>query len=240
MSLSVSPDKVSSSISAKISTQSVSACSFCFSHMSLCRCSPYKVTAHRLQTKDVPQLEHDLRERDAQVQELTEMLHAANHKYDDVTQPLIAQVAELTGHVKALNLKIAKRDEKIRTLQGHIQEQRMEEQKAQAQISDLKHSNESLACNIRNLVQYDICQAAKRGDLDLVALWLSLGCDVNKRDHECANKTKRLLLSCLVNAHFTESGPRSIGHREADVVTLQKSWCSTEPISMQKMTSKMT
>ena len=189
MSRSVSPGKASSS------TLSRASCAFCFSQMSQCRCSPYKVAAHRLQTKDVPELEHDLRESDARVDELTDMLHAANHKYDDVTRPLIAEVAELTAHVKAQSLQITKRDEKIEALQTSLIEQRKEQQKAQALILEMKHSIETLTSNIQKLVRSDICQAAKQGDLDLVALWLSLGCDVNKRDHECVKLIMNVLNS---------------------------------------------
>jgi hypothetical protein len=163
--------------------------------MSQCRCSPYKVTAHRLKTKDVPELEHNLRESDARIDELTVMLHAANHKYDDVTRPLIAEVAELTAQVKAQALHITKRDEKIAALQTSLQEQGTEQQKAQALIFEMKRSIETLTSNMQKLVRSDICQAAKQGELDLVALWLSLGCDVNKRDPECVRRIVNVLTS---------------------------------------------
>ena len=229
-SRSVSPGKASSSTSSKVS------CAFCFSIMSQCRCSPYKVTAHRLQTKDVPQLEHEIRQSHGRIDELADMLHAANHKYDDVTQPLIAQVADLTSHVKNLNFEITKRDQRIAALQIKLQEQRREHEEDQAHISDLKRSNEKLTLNIQRLVESDICQASKRGDFDLVSLWLTLGCDVNKKDHECVQIIA--VFQTIVSEHFSGNGPRCIGRQEVGVVILQSSWWSTKLTFMQKMTSK--
>jgi ankyrin repeat protein len=189
-----------------------------------------------LQTKDVPQLEHDIRQSQGRIDELTDMLHAANHKYDDVTQPLIAQVADLTSHVKNLIFEITKRDQKIAALQIQLQQQRRVQDEDQECILDLKRSNEKLTLNIQRLVQSDICQAAKRGDFDLVSLWLTLGCDVNKRDHECVHIIA--ILQIIVSEHFSGNGHRCIGPLEVDGVILQSSWWSTKLTFMQKMTSK--
>jgi hypothetical protein len=179
MSQSTSPGKSSPSTSAK------SSCAFCFAHATQCRCSPYKVAAHRLQTKELPELEQDLRERAAQIEALTE----ENHNRDDVTRQLRAQIVDLNVQIKMLQLEVSKRDKKIDSLQTSLeigrQTHREEQRQSQDQISELKHSNETLCATIQSLVKYDICQAAKRGDIKVVSLWLSLGCDVNKRDHEC-------------------------------------------------------
>jgi hypothetical protein len=204
MSRSNSPGKGSPSNAAK------GICTFCFSHMSQCRCSPYKVAAHRLQTKQVPELEHDLREAVSQMKDqqeqiwtLTGHLHAANHKYDDVTQPLIAQVSDLTTKVQKLQDEIAFRDGKIAALQ---RDQREEKQRTHTEISNLQARNETLTTNIGKLGKMDIGQAAKRGDIDLVSLWVSVGCDVNKRDHECVHVTKlvcKVCLSCKIFRQWT-------------------------------------
>ena len=179
MSRSTSPGKASPSASFKTS------CALCFSHATQCRCSPYKVAAHRLQTKEVPELEQDLRERAAQVEALTE----ENHNRDDVTRQLRAQIVDLNEQIETLHLNVSKRDQKIDSLQKSIevrnQAYREDQRQTQARISELEHSNEALSLTIQNLVEHDICQAAKRGNIKVVSLWLSLGCDVNKRDHEC-------------------------------------------------------
>ena len=194
-------------------------CTFCFSHASQCRCSPYKVTAHRLQTKQVPELEHDLREASTRIKDqqeqiwtLTGLLHAANHKYDDVTQPLIAEVANLTAQVKTLHDEIAIRDSQIEALQ---REQRAEKQRTRAQIALLEERNETLTTNIDKMGKCDIGQAAKRGDIDLVSLWISVGCDVNKRDHECVHLTfvringHRMIYRQWTPLHWASSSGRS-------------------------------
>jgi hypothetical protein len=185
MSRSDSPEK------KLLSTSTVkSTCSMCFSHLTLCRCSPYKIAAHRLQTKEVPELEHCLRESAAQIEVLTEQLEFANHKYDDVTRPLIAKVEALTADINLLNMhmkeQIAQRDEMILALQHSLEVRRTEQQRTNENIAELQKSNRTLKSNIQKLGKCDIIQASKNGDIDLVKLWLSLECDVNKRDHECA------------------------------------------------------
>jgi hypothetical protein len=149
-----------------------------------------------LQTKEIPELEHDVRQSTAQIELLTDLLEAANHKYDDVTQPLIAQVEELTGRVKNLNSEVRKRDEKIAALQNILQDQRIEQKQCEARILDLKQRNEALTSTIQSLVRCDICQAAKAGDLSVVSLWITLRCDVNKRDHECVNENMVIDWNC--------------------------------------------
>ena len=217
MSRSCSPDKLSPATSSKAS------CAFCFSHITQCRCSPYKVTAHRLQTKAIPELEHDVRQNTAEIERLTEMLHAANHKYDDVTQPLIAQVEELTVHVKFLNSQIQQRDDKVADLHQTLRDENEKQKRLLSHISDLKQRNETLTSTIQKIVQFDICQAAKAGDMNTVSLWVSLRCDVNKKDNECVSEVYCFFES-LLNLLFTDSGLRFIGHREVGAVTL-RSFC---------------
>lgn len=213
MSRSGSPDKATPAVASK------ATCAFCFSHMTQCRCSPYKVTAHRLQTKAIPELEHDVRQSTAQIEVLKDMLEAANHKYDDVTRPLVAQVEELTARVKNLSSQVRKRDDKILALQESLQDQREERKRCEVQISELMQHNDNLTSTIHKLVRCDICQAAKAGDVATVALWISLRCDVNKRDHECVNEIQ---FQCMrLTFRYTDNGLHYIGHLGADVVTLQ-------------------
>jgi ankyrin repeat protein len=129
-----------------------------------------------------------------------------------VTQPLIAEVANLTAQVKTLHDEIAIRDSQIEALQ---REQRAEKQRTRAQIALLEERNETLTTNIDKMGKCDIGQAAKRGDIDLVSLWISVGCDVNKRDHECVHAIfvringHRMIYRQWTPLHWASSSGRS-------------------------------